>query len=591
MGKFQHKGRSSRRKMSRLFKIMLFLIALAIFILISNLALLSNPSFVYHTTPSLDDGDEMHSFMRARKLESVKVNAADNPGLLHFEEVRTAVFKQNVVQTFGEMWTAPSRGSITRMSNGYIHRNGLVLSNMEESVLNNTTVLSRAAILSFLHIQQDTFEDIVFGLLPFLNFTCEFMQTTDPLQILMKTQLPADVIEYFCHVNSSRVIYDIPDVTYFASTVYLPAFFPNNLLHQQGLIPPNSLRKLKRTVFNDGDIVLYLRESDHTSILLENENEILSVLEASLPDTLGLVVWKSSEHDWRGNQHTFSQARIVLAPRSTAVANVAFCHPQSHVIEITHRNFSCHGNNSLRCYDGLAKAFGLNYWTLFAERTTPQDDKIARVSRESLLQLLSVILDETDYDVSQKKSDILQRMFQESMPLGLRQMSSILEDIFYRSGSCKLLVFGFANDIELLSTANQNGATTLVVAGNDTSRMITMAPKDVTYISGEYSVSKSEWKTLINNKPELLQENFPKELKSTVWDIIIIRSINSDSYLSDTIKPIYWASQIAGMGSSVYIHAVHNTIESSVAFKFFGDSSLLIEEANTAMAKYETSRL
>jgi capsular polysaccharide biosynthesis protein len=118
-----------------------------------------------------------------------------------------------------------------------------------------------------------------------------------------------------------------------------------------------------------------------------NEAEISEFLRAR-----GFKICELEDFSWHEQTRLFARAQIIIAPHGAALANVVFCRPGTHIIEIStragYRDWYLH----------LTAAAGLNYYcieampvrhSLSSHHADEHDDML--VSREKIEQLISTV--------------------------------------------------------------------------------------------------------------------------------------------------------------------------------------------------------
>lgn len=128
------------------------------------------------------------------------------------------------------------------------------------------------------------------------------------------------------------------------------------------------LRKtfLKEEIFNEVPKRIYISRQDATYRKITNEMSVQDFLKS-----YGFEVIILSQLSLLDQVNIFNQASIIVSPHGAGLSNLAFCNPQTKVIEIFHPDYVN------VCYWSISNLLNLNYWYCLGVKNVSRKSDLA----------------------------------------------------------------------------------------------------------------------------------------------------------------------------------------------------------------------
>ena len=224
------------------------------------------------------------------------------------------------------------------------------------------------------------YQHAVFDVLPRLALVLHILRDDPSARLLVAKSSAAvvDLIATFTGIAGirARMLVAEPCTIYRAQRVYLPQLTGSNT--KMGIVPPGILVAARRNLVEgrawpDKDkqtTVLFLARphGKRRGMSPDNQRALVAAIEGALHPRYRLRVFANGT-DWTTDRGVFSTAVVVLGAHGGAHANMVFMPPESHVVEFLGGPTAADAvpyANDRPCYQGLAAACGLHYWSVAA---------------------------------------------------------------------------------------------------------------------------------------------------------------------------------------------------------------------------------
>lgn len=145
------------------------------------------------------------------------------------------------------------------------------------------------------------------------------------------------------------------------------------------------------------------------------------------------------------------------------------------------------------------------------------------------------------------------------------------------------LVFGLGNDSILWVLANRRGQTIFIEDNSRWAEKVKHSHPEINYFLVDYMADIKDWNLLIN-KPAELEMDFPDEVSSQRWDVVLVDAPNGfqNEGVPGRMKSIYAASKLVSENGHVFIHDCFRQVEQKYRDHYFSEEELIEIVGNLA---------
>lgn len=154
------------------------------------------------------------------------------------------------------------------------------------------------------------------------------------------------------------------------------------------------------------------------------------------------------------------------------------------------------------------------------------------------------------------------------------QATEIYEIIKSLKKPVNLLIFGIGNDSIFWHRYNKHGKTIFLEDDIEWRENIINKYPEIKSFIIDHDSDISQWKELID-EPKRLYLKLPKEVKDTMWDVIIIDGPKGFKGYPGRMKSIFMSSRLIKKNGDIFVHDSGRIVEKKYSDKFLRKENLV----------------